>query len=29
VTTAVELVPYGTLPRAEYKLRLVDYSRAG
>ncbi|HEY7840861.1 MAG TPA: AMP-binding protein [Gammaproteobacteria bacterium] len=29
VTTAVELVPYGTLPRAEYKLKLVDYSRAG
>ena len=27
-TTAVELVPYGTLPRSEYKSRLVDFSEA-
>ena len=25
VTTAVELVPYGTLPRSEYKSRLVEH----
>lgn len=25
-STAVELVPYGTLPRSEYKSRLVDFS---
>ncbi|MBI2992823.1 MAG: AMP-binding protein [Gammaproteobacteria bacterium] len=29
VTAEVELVPYGTLPRGEYKTQLVDYSRAG
>lgn len=28
VATAVELVPYGTLPRETYKSRLVDYSDA-
>jgi phenylacetate-CoA ligase len=28
VTTEVELVPYGTLPRSEYKSRLVDFSEA-
>jgi phenylacetate-CoA ligase len=27
-TTAVELVPYGTLPRSEYKSRLVDFSES-
>lgn len=26
--TAVELVPYGTLPRSEYKSRLVDFSES-
>jgi phenylacetate-CoA ligase len=29
VTTSVTLVPYGTLPRGEYKTALVDYSEAG
>ena len=28
VTTEVTLVPYGTLPREEYKAKLVDYSQA-
>jgi phenylacetate-CoA ligase len=28
VTTAVELVPYGTLPRSEYKSKLVDFSES-
>jgi phenylacetate-CoA ligase len=28
VTAAVELVPYGTLERGEYKSKLVDFSRA-
>ena len=28
VSTEVELVPYGTLPRSEYKSRLVDFSEA-
>jgi phenylacetate-CoA ligase len=28
VTTEVSLVPYGTLPREEYKAKLVDYSQA-
>jgi phenylacetate-CoA ligase len=28
-STAVELVPYGTLPRSEYKSRLVDFSESG
>jgi len=28
VTTEVTLVPYGTLPRGEYKSKLVDYSTA-
>ena len=27
-TTAVELVPYGTLPRSEYKSQLVDFSES-
>ena len=27
-TTAVELVPYGTLPRSEYKSKLVDFSES-
>ena len=27
-TTAVELMPYGTLPRSEYKSRLVDFSES-
>ena len=27
-TTAVELVPYGTLPRSEYKSHLVDFSES-
>jgi phenylacetate-CoA ligase len=27
-STAVELVPYGTLPRTEYKSRLVDFSES-
>jgi phenylacetate-CoA ligase len=27
-STAVELVPYGALPRSEYKSRLVDFSEA-
>ena len=27
-STAVELVPYGTLPRSEYKSRLVDFSES-
>jgi phenylacetate-CoA ligase len=27
-STVVELVPYGTLPRSEYKSRLVDFSEA-
>jgi phenylacetate-CoA ligase len=26
VTTDVELVPYGTLPRETYKSKLIDYS---
>jgi phenylacetate-CoA ligase len=26
VTTDVELVPYGTLPRETYKAKLIDYS---
>jgi phenylacetate-CoA ligase len=26
--TEVELVPYGTLPRSEYKSRLVDFSES-
>ena len=29
VATDVTLVPYGTLPREEYKVKLVDYSEAG
>ena len=29
VTTAVELVPYGTLPRSEYKSRLVEHEEEG
>ena len=29
VTAAVELVPYGTLGRSEYKSKLVDFSRVG
>ena len=28
VRTEVSLVPYGTLPRSEYKTNLVDYSDA-
>jgi len=28
VSTAVELVPYGTLPRSEYKSHLVDFSES-
>ena len=28
VTTEVTLVPYGTLPREEYKAKLVDFSQA-
>jgi phenylacetate-CoA ligase len=28
VTTEVELVPYGTLPRSEYKSKLVDFSES-
>ncbi|MBF9058190.1 AMP-binding protein [Rhodobacterales bacterium HKCCSP123] len=28
VTTAVELVPWGTLPRSDYKSKLVDWSAA-
>jgi phenylacetate-CoA ligase len=28
VTTRVELVPFGSLPRSEYKIKLVDYSHA-
>lgn len=28
VRTEVSLVPYGTLPRSEYKTKLVDYSDA-
>lgn len=28
VTTEVSLVPYGTLPREEYKAKLVDFSKA-
>ncbi len=28
VTTEVKLVPYGSLPRDEYKAKLVDYSQA-
>ena len=28
VTTEVNLVPYGTLPREEYKAKLVDFSKA-
>ena len=27
-STSVELVPYGTLPRSEYKSRLVDFSES-
>lgn len=27
-STAVELVPYGTLPRSEYKSHLVDFSES-
>lgn len=27
-TTEIELVPYGTLPRSDYKLKLVDWSSA-
>ena len=27
-TTAIELVPYGTLPRSEYKSQLVDFSES-
>ena len=29
VTTQVELVPRGTLPRSEYKSKIVDYTEAG
>jgi phenylacetate-CoA ligase len=28
VTTEVELVPYGTLPRSEYKSKLVDFGES-
>jgi phenylacetate-CoA ligase len=28
VTTEIELVPYGTLPRSEYKSKLVDFSES-
>ena len=28
VATEVELVPYGTLPRSEYKSRLVDFGES-
>ena len=28
VTTKVEIVPFGSLPRTDYKTRLVDYSDA-
>jgi phenylacetate-CoA ligase len=28
VTTEIELVPWGTLPRSDYKSKLVDWSRA-
>ena len=28
-TMAVELVPFGSLPRSDYKSKLVDWSRAG
>jgi phenylacetate-CoA ligase len=28
VTTAVHLVPPGTLPRSDYKSRLLDFSEA-
>lgn len=29
VTTEIELVPFGTLPRSDYKSKLVDWSAAG
>lgn len=29
VTTAISLVPWATLPRSEYKSKLVDFSEAG
>jgi phenylacetate-CoA ligase len=29
VTTEIELVPFGTLPRTDYKTKLVDWSGAG
>lgn len=29
VTTEIELVPFGTLPRSDYKSKLVDWSMAG
>ena len=28
VTTAIRLVPHGTLPRSDYKSKLVDWSDA-
>jgi phenylacetate-CoA ligase len=28
VTTAIQLVPPGTLPRSDYKSRLLDFSEA-
>jgi phenylacetate-CoA ligase len=28
VSTKIELVPFGSLPRSEYKSKLVDYSEA-
>jgi phenylacetate-CoA ligase len=28
VTTDIELVPYGTIPRETYKSKLIDYSGA-
>ena len=29
VNTEIALVPYGSLPRSEYKSKLVDWSEAG
>jgi phenylacetate-CoA ligase len=29
VTTDIELVPFGALPRSDYKSKLVDWSEAG
>ena len=29
VTTDITLVPFGTLPRTDYKSKLVDWSKAG